>query len=1555
MTVDRSTARRRGLLAAVACVAALTGAIPAASARADELVARPVLGAPATDVAPFGTETAADGAHAWAYGRPVLQPALVGGAPLAPPGGAQPSLLLLRAGADGVWTVAGTPEAADGTPLLGFELASATTGRRALAAQMTARGGGLLVGTDGDGRQVLVVRDPGGAFRAIPAPAAAGDDDADDGRLAGDDPSSADTVTQTTTTATATTSTTPALPPTSTTPSPAVAAPQGSVSAVGALAPGERLYDPRDSLLPAAPVDDGDRTGVLVAPAPADGGASEAVLRWDGSQWTREPVEQPAGATDLRVVALAATSLDDAWLLARSTALDTPFILFRRDPAAAGGPRWRRFGDLGAPLLSSADVLPAGVTVATGTAGQPLTATADGVWVDGTIAVGGTTDDLTFFVGRDGAVAGSWCDAPGAAAPLCARPLGRDRTVREYRSVAWAGDGFGTRIVSGYGAGAVLRFTDGGFQRVLGVGRTIGDTGAIAFASAADGWVGGSALARVTERALGDATQPWPVPFRRPLLAVAAEPGKPVGALDAKALAVGDDGQVARYTPGSGWSPEFLLDGNDARATPTLRGVAWPTAELAFAVGDDGAMWRWRAATGLWESDPGKPLDYDRHLTAIAFDPADPDRGYAVGKDGALLGYQKSWEEQTPPPGLEHAQFTSIAFAGSEALVTYRTADPADSMREVGGLIANDGSGWRVVEQAGALLAQLGGAPLRRVAALPDGGAVAAGPDAVIERDGPGAPWRFSSAPLAGVEDVAALAAVRDGDRVRAVVSVDPYLIQTALDYLFTDVPQAPIAEGAPPFRVGPDPLPTTGFLLRETADGWRDEQHAAFGFRPSSTVGDAPIRPDSVLALLLSPTGDAGWAVGGETGTIVKAPILGASESIQTAGVLRYPSATQAPEGMQTTSLDATAGAATFAIGGGARCAELCAALATTAPGPDRWLPAALQRAAGIRGLRGFLYTGGRLSDEAAAASPAVRADEFHRYASLMASAGAMPVFAAASPSDADSSGSTAAFGSAFEGFGEPFGTAAAAAGVTRLSRTDPGSARTYYAFQSDGPEGSVRVVVLDYSAPALDRPQLCWLASRLIEAASARTPVVVVGARPLTAGFDGTASDATTVGPLLAGGVVPPACTDLPPRAAGDPPPQASAYFFALRGENRAVTLAAGGGRLPLFGTGSLGYSAATATQSLADFSASGFLLAAVDVRERAGGERETNQASVTVRLIPSIAELALDATDGTLLRRSEPALFEALARRPRGGMRYRAEDVPLPDPYVPIPARCLGSDCASFIAPEYEFRSSRSDVGDFVRQDPDAPDDHTVLLGADDKPIVDHTSGLFCPFNPGTTTVTVRAGGLVYSQTVTVQPGSVRRPCGTVPLTDPPPEAPQETVPEMQQPEPDPDPQPGSSGSAPLAPPPAPAAAPSPPVVRPAPPPSPLPVVAIAPPFLVQLPNGGYLPPVIQPPAPPAARPSPPSGTSPVSSPVSQTAVAPEEKREEEVAVEHSHNFAAYRPREHDRFPGYLAGLALVAALAGVGIRRGGRGDDGSTLALSVTRGDAGSTPGPRVRRR
>ena len=178
----------------------------------------------------------------------------------------------------------------------------------------------------------------------------------------------------------------------------------------------------------------------------------------------------------------------------------------------------------------------------------------------------------------------------------------------------------------------------------------------------------------------------------------------------------------------------------------------------------------------------------------------------------------------------------------------------------------------------------------------------------------------------------------------------------------------------------------------------------------------------------------------------------------------------------------------------------------------------------------------------------------------------------------------------------------------------------------------------------------------------------------------------------------------------------------------------------------------------------------------RDRRAGLRASNVAPVSVRLIPVIEDLSLEATDGTLLRRSRPALFRGLGRRPRGGDRWGQASAgsaatPNPsggDPYTLFPPdQCLVAGCSTRLVPEYSFTSSDPDIADFVRQDPASTNLRKPFLDAGDKVVTDNTSGLLCPFNAGTTTVTVSAGGYSYSEQVTVLGGSVQRPCGTRPL--------------------------------------------------------------------------------------------------------------------------------------------------------------------------------------------
>ena len=95
-----------------------------------------------------------------------------------------------------------------------------------------------------------------------------------------------------------------------------------------------------------------------------------------------------------------------------------------------------------------------------------------------------------------------------------------------------------------------------------------------------------------------------------------------------------------------------------------------------------------------------------------------------------------------------------------------------------------------------------------------------------------------------------------DRGRVRAIVSVVPRLGFPPAD----DIPEPD--PNAPPPILPPFPSPGDGYLLRETATGWEDEERTAF----AGTGEDRPEKSDPVLSLLLDPSGN-GWAVGGWSG----------------------------------------------------------------------------------------------------------------------------------------------------------------------------------------------------------------------------------------------------------------------------------------------------------------------------------------------------------------------------------------------------------------------------------------------------------------------------------------------------------------------------------------------------------------------------------------------------------------------------------------------------------------------------------------------------------------
>lgn len=1463
----------------------------------------PVLGLPATDVALIGASPTEGQGTTWAQGRIGDIPVTIGSRTIA-----DSNVLLRYTAASGSWQVVPLLDAAGQTLSFNWWGSAVTPdGGVLLAGQADATEGGTGEGS----AQSILTRDPDGAFATAPAPSSSGSEPV--------------------------------------------------VSKNELLFPTRSSGRPSTDPLMAALDGAGGVTEALVVPvwegASGKGTAPEGlppgVLHYGGKSWTREPLCTSYAAStcnqapaSLLPLALAAGSPQAAWLLARAS--NGTLELFERESVhGESTPVWVEV-QFSTGLLGAGGA-PAGVSLAAPEGGAILTATSTGVWVDLALSgAGGQSGNATLLVKASpestspaGEVLGTWC-YPTSLCPAGTPSLGAV-LPSDYASFAWPGSagGAGARVITGLPDGALLRLQEGagafsyeagggagGAGGAVGPGGvTVGQipgsasapAGGAAFSSPTEGWLGDDSssspdqapqVIHAAASEAGDELSSWPVSLRRPLLAIAGQPGASPGSAGSQAIAVGADGAVARYVPEQGWTPEYLYNGSGERQTPNLRGVAWPEPGRAYAVGDNGAMWLWQADSGLWEPDPAEPLGFRGQLTAVAFSPTDPDVGYAVGKQGVVLAYGKTWTQQQLPAGLANANFTSIAFASGEAIASYRMLSPTASKpnQEVGGLIVEDGSGWQIDSSAQALLGQLPAqnTVLSKVAGLPDGAAVAAGPGIVIERDSATSPWHLSSQPLPEAGNVSALAAYQEGSTVRALVSLDPGDDpNSSLLYEEIDNPPGP-AIGQYGELIGADPLPERGYLLRETSAGWQDEEHQAY---PKPEGEDLAGWPDSVLALLVSPAGEQGWAVGGHTGEeLVLYGSPGTQEAVQTSGVMRLGGGVEAPESTSA-PISIPAGQVSFAVGGNAQCASPCAAYTNEQLGPDSWLTSAISRASQIDGLRAFLYTGTRVAGGSGAGA------EFERQLTLysnLLSGGTLPVYAAISPSDIPSTGGGPS------DFEHALG-ASAPAGSVPAGTPPPPAGEAAYAVDSTGAGGTVRVIVLDYSGATLaandtaaascpsnyaaPANQLQWLCSQLHFAKQEEVPVIVLGNKDITdSGSSNYARDATAVAQvLLQGG--------------------ASAYLFDSPEANLSARIGSGSESIPAYGSGTLGY-VTPALEDPQDFlGASGFLTLSINVAERSPA---TDRAPVSASLVPSISELGLEAADGTLLRRSHVALFRGLARRPNGGeetLLNGGGDVleESPEPYTPIPETCQGANCSQFIAPTYSFSSSKPDVGNFVEQNPDSTNPRAVLQ-TNGKPVPDPSSGLFCAFNAGTTTVTLTTGGLSYSEQVTVQAGSVEQPCGTVPLVNPPGPAQTQTsnpvVPVAPTtPGPSITPQQSIVPPPPLLPPPL--SKPPHPATRPGSVAPPTATVALVAPLRVALPA----------PAPQPARPTPPSGAAQVTQPVGVA----EQEREAEQAVDVVHNMSAYDAAGggNSAPPPWLPiTLVVIAAATGAGVRRARR---------------------------
>jgi hypothetical protein len=1031
---------------------------------------------------------------------------------------------------------------------------------------------------------------------------------------------------------------------------------------------------------------------------------------------------------------------------------------------------------------------------------------------------------VAHYDATSGTTTGVWCDAGVVALSTgCTRTLDANNPAAVPQDVFQTADG---EVAETLGMGFVDLYSYGAWTPIAAPGfGLLSNPGQSLFISPTDGWVvGQNGVGRISAQSPAGSLPVWPEPNRATLLSIALPPaGAGVGT--SGALAVGLEGTALHYDAANGW----LVDPTPPKAEHIpLRGVAFDGPGRAVAVGDLGTILDWNGSS--WSEDPQSNVLTVGQLNAVAFAP--DGEGWAVGTFGTILHWDgTTWSPEQIDPDDAGEAVTSVAVAGN-----------GDVLAIAGGNLIErslDGT-WQRVDSSSLPSPAPPSGSLRLVSGLPDGGAVAAGSSVLMIRQGGASPWRYSDQPISGT--AVGLSAFRDPGVVEAFVSLAPPAATTA-------------ATGFPP---------GDGDLVIVRPSGLTDLSRNQY---PGTTTGEeGAVVPDPVLAVAAASDGSSAWAVGGYAGTETadglgtKAPLQARPESWQTASIWRYDvggSQQSATESPALLSIPATPHTVSFAFFSNAECVFECAS--TVDAQPDVNLSAAASQIASFAQQPGgpaFAVLGGNAVGplDGGARRAGDGAIDLARLSTYLRPLGNVPLYAAYGQLDGVPSNVDPAtpWSDAFGGSPAPFGNGPVPGGISPVaSGGASGRVHRYYAFDATENGGAVRVIVLDNSAGSLDASepgQSAWLDTQLAAAQSAGLPIIVFTAAPLDGSTAGAAGDSAAVAAKLA--------------AAG----VLAVFTSNLDGVDRVVTIRAGGSQLTEYQGASLGYQQTSNNGVL-------WYFASVDTATR----------RVSVQAIPVVQSLALEPLAGLTVQRSSTLSFQAIGRRPPGTLATVATSTaPFTagiDNYVTIPST---SKCPGCLTPSYTFASSDPTIGDFVA--PSAPGSLIPALDASGNPIPSATSGLFCAYNAGTTTVSVTSGQLTASQKVTVNGGGIGRPCGTVFRPGV-----QQTVIVPQQKLVSSRPGLGSQG-APVTPPtqgggaiptkihsivppppppvatPAPAPAPTPhrPPKLPAPIPPPAPVAAAATPFLNPSPNTNLpISAAIVPPITPPATPIPPGG--------------------------------------------------------------------------------------------
>jgi hypothetical protein len=1217
----------------------------------------------------------------------------------------------------------------------------------------------------------------------------------------------------------------------------------------------------------------------------AGGVTVTAALRYGslaGGAWTLTSAPLPTTYTPAQgdVVTLraaSATGPHSGWVAAKVD----PHIL----PGAAPPPEPLLLGSYGSGGFSwvsrtGLDALDLTLGFSAASVGRALAATAtalaatsQGVWVGATLNLpAGAGTVVALYDPVSGHVIGSWCSTTVLALSTgCGAPLDANHPAAVPDAVFDTPAG---SVALAQAVGAIDVYVYGAWTAVPVAGFGVDQVKPGFFTSPNTGWLAGSeAVGRITPQPQPAPLAPWPEANQNTLTSVAVPPAG-AALTTSGALAVGLDGAALHYDATQGWLTDPVPQ--QAQAV-NLLSVAFSGPTTAIAVGGFGTILNWNGVA--WSLDPQSSKLTESQLNSVAC--AVDGECWAVGAFGTILRFDgTTWSvEQLDPADAGILNMTSVAVAGSQVLAV------------AGGTLFVRGSDgvWNPFDPT--QLPQSPAPPagsLRLVSGLPDGGAVVAGQGVVLVRQTAASSFQYSDQPISGT--AVALAAFRDPgtNAVRAFVSVAPSIFDPVSLTVTANVP----------FPAG------DGELLVQTTAGWQDLSRSQYPEKHGTLEG-VP-EPDPVQAVAVAPDGTAAWAVGGYAGTTAASGEGAGSDVLQaipaewqTASIWRYDAGGSAPAPaltQATVTLPALPNTVSFAFFSSMLCNFECASVADAQPMANLTGAAAEMAAfAGQPGGPAFALLGGNavgpIGGAASLGNGAVDLANLHNYLSPL---GSLPLFAAYGPLDAVPTSADPAqpWGATFAQSPAPFGLGGVPAGITPVSwGGTSGSVRHYYSFEVAQNGGTLFVIVLDNSAGSLERSvpgQTAWLNDQLAAAQAAGLPVVVFAAEPLNSGMTGAAADADSTATLLANAGVLAVFTTSPSQ--GDTTSLVPFQEFPT-----------GALQVPEYEGASLGYQQP---------SNDGVLWYFVSV--------DTVARSVSVQGIPVVQSLALQPLDGLTAAQSSTLLFRAVGRRPAGTILDTGFEN-----YVTIPGGCSGC-----VAPSYSFTSSDPGIGDFVL--PSAPGSLLPLLDSSGHPVHSSQSGLFCAFNPGTTTVSVTSGLLTSSESVTVLPGGVGLPCGTVNYagktrtTTIPGHTTTTTATA-----------PTGGASAPPPPPPAtinpvlPAIVlpPPPPIAAhaPAPPPPPPALLPAPPPFIPAAPFVGaallsaVLTPVLVPPVPPPATPIPPGG-----------ATAPAAAKREEKARRHAQQSAyvirpAGIPAADWFFPAVAVAGLLAMMLAGLAVGR------------------------------